>query len=490
MLEFIQSFLHSFKSCFRNGRSFFNFIACLLAIISCSHPDGVSSLVRALSLKPACYDQLQNFFKRARWSLDEMNFILIQLLLQFAPLWSVNGHLVMIGDGCKVPTDAYKFPAISREFIESESASKPNGYIKALNFAALTFLGFHKSHFFPLPIWARIVAGNKEILEWQGLERHTQPAQMAIDALKVLSQVKRSILLVLDRFYLSKALLDPISRYNQSHEEKLHILARAKNNLKVWTDHSPDPSQKRKRGRPKKRDFYSLSQAFEDYKDQFEKTIVSWNGRRVEVEILCLDHFLWGDLESPFSLRFVLVKSPKGTSIFATTDFTLTGKDAVETYALRFQIEICFKTQKEMFGGFSGRFTCQALEKFHLKTKKGSPSPASRVKEKDRKKVIETYQAHERYVLIAMIAQCFCELYRIKDQSEPSQRRIYQRTYGQSQSLGEMKDYLGDQIKTKIWTEPENWLKEILEPQITDVYHTKEMILVSEERTRVIRRCC
>ena len=84
------------------------------------------------------------------------------------------------------------FPAISKEFIESESASKPNGYIRALNFAALIFLGFHNGHFFPLPIWARIVAENKEILEWQGLESHTQPAQMAIDALKVLSQVKKS----------------------------------------------------------------------------------------------------------------------------------------------------------------------------------------------------------------------------------------------------------------------------------------------------------
>ena len=103
-------------------------------------------------------------------------------------------------------------------------------------------------------------------------------------------------------------------------------------------------------------------------------------------------------LENPFSLRFILVKSPKGNSIFITTDFTLTGKDAVETYALRFQIEMSFKSQKEMFGGFNGRFTCQALEKFHLKAKKGSSSPASRVKEKDRKKVIETYQAHEKYV--------------------------------------------------------------------------------------------
>ncbi|MDE5757999.1 MAG: transposase [Allobaculum sp.] len=490
MLEFLIYFLNSFKSCFRNECSFHNFIFCVLAIIASPCPDGISSLIRALSLKPSCYDKLQNFFKRSQWNLDKMNFILIQLVLQFAPLWSVNGHLVLVGDGCKVPTDAYKFPAISKEFIESESASKPNGYIKALNFAALIFLGFHNGHFFPLPIWARIVAGNKEILEWQGLERHTQPAQMALDALKVLSQVRKSILLVLDRFYLSKALLDPVFEHNQSHKEKLHVLVRAKNNLKVWTFHSTDPNEKRGRGRPKKRDFYSLFQAFEDYKDQFEKTVVSWNGRKVKVEILCLDHFLWGDLENPYHLRFVLVKSPKGTSIFATTDFTLTGQEAVETYALRFQIEMCFKTQKEMFGGFNGRFTCQALEKFHLKTKKGSPSPASRVKKKDRKKVIETYQAHERYVLIAMIAQCFCEVCRIKDQSEPSQRRIYQRTYGQIQSLGEMKNYLGDQIKTKIWIEPENWLKEILEPQITDIYPTKEMILISSERRRMVRRCC
>ena len=135
-------------------------------------------------------------------------------------------------------------------------------------------------------------------------------------------------------------------------------------------------------------------------------------------------------------------------------------------------------------------FTCQALEKFHLKAKKGSSSPTSRVKEKDRKKVIETYQAHEKYALIAMIAQGFCELCRIKDQSEPSQRRVYQRTYGQIQSLGEMKNYLGDWIKSKIWTESQNWLKEILALQTTDVYHTKEMILSSRERTRVVRRCC
>lgn len=49
-----------------------------------------------------------------------MNFILIQLILQFALLWSVHDHLIMIGDECKVPTYAYKFPAISREFTSKD----------------------------------------------------------------------------------------------------------------------------------------------------------------------------------------------------------------------------------------------------------------------------------------------------------------------------------------------------------------------------------
>ncbi len=488
MFDFFQFCLNSFQSCFSNKPSFHNFVSSLLGFITSPQPDTVSSLVRSLSLKPSCYDQLQKFFKQAQWDLDQINFNLIQLIQSFAPLWTVHDHVVLMGDGCKVPTDAYKFPGLSKEYMESQSASKPNGHFKALNFEELAFLGCHQDEFFPLPVWTRIVAGNEEILEWQGLQRNTQPTQIALDALKILNQIKRSILLVLDRFYLSKTLLETIREYNQSHEEKLDILIRVKKNVKVWTPHPIDPTKKKGRGRPKKKDFYSLSQAFIDYEDQFQKTLVSWNGRRVEVEFLCLDDFYWGDLENPYPLRFVLVKSPKGNSIFVTTDFNLTAQEVVETYALRFQIELSFKNQKEMFGAFSSRFTCQALENFNLKAKKGTPSPASRVKKKDRRKVIETYRAHERYAQIALVAQCICELCRVKENRDPSCRLIYQRTYGKNYSLREMKSYLGDQIKSKIWDKAENWINQILGSKITSIYHPKKMILRSRDRIREIRR--
>ena len=60
-------------------------------------------------------------------------------------------------------------------------------------------------------MWTWIVQETKRF--WIGRGWKGQPAQMALDALKILSQVKK--LLVLDRFYPSKALLDPIFEYNQ-----------------------------------------------------------------------------------------------------------------------------------------------------------------------------------------------------------------------------------------------------------------------------------
>ena len=197
MLDLFQFCLISFQSCFVSLPSFHNFVACVAAFIASPNPNCLSSLVRALSLEVNCYDQLEKFFKKANWSLDEIAFHLIHLIYQYAPLWTVNNNLVLIGDGFKVPTDTYKFPGLSKEYNHSQSASKLKGSFKAHNFEELAFLGFHKGQFFPLPFWARIVAGNKEILEWQGIKRNTQPAQMALDTLKVLKQVKKSILLVL-----------------------------------------------------------------------------------------------------------------------------------------------------------------------------------------------------------------------------------------------------------------------------------------------------
>lgn len=133
-----------------------------------------------------------------RWCLASLNWLFGSLL--FGPLMATSLCLAMGVRFLKMPTRFLHFLKN-----DSQSASKPKGHFKALNHGVLAFLARHHGQSFTLPVCAPIVAGNKEILEWQGLERNTQPAQMARDALKVIDQVKRSILLVLDRFYLSKA---------------------------------------------------------------------------------------------------------------------------------------------------------------------------------------------------------------------------------------------------------------------------------------------
>lgn len=115
MSDFLQICLNSFQSCFASLPSFHNFVACVSAFIASPNPNSLSSLVRSLSLKPNCYDQLEKFLKKANWNLDEMVSCLIKLVVRFAPLWTVNGHIVVLGDGCKVPKDANKVPALSKE---------------------------------------------------------------------------------------------------------------------------------------------------------------------------------------------------------------------------------------------------------------------------------------------------------------------------------------------------------------------------------------
>ena len=64
------------------------------------------------------------------------------------------------------------------------------------------------------------------------------------------------------------------------------------------------------------------------------------------------------------------------------------------------------------------------------------------------------------------------------------QQRDYQRTYGANQSLREMKCYLGDRIKTEIWSQAENWLNQILGGKTKTIYYPKE---IKRPRSNTIR---
>ena len=64
---------------------------------------GVTSIVRALGLEPACYDRLLDFFHSAALDLNKLTRAWCALVFRLDPgILRVNGRPVLVGDGIKV----------------------------------------------------------------------------------------------------------------------------------------------------------------------------------------------------------------------------------------------------------------------------------------------------------------------------------------------------------------------------------------------------
>ena len=70
---------------------------------------GVTSIVRALNLRPRLYTKLLDHFHSSSINLDRLSALWTQAVLQMFPhLVRVNGRLVPVGDGIKAPSAARK----------------------------------------------------------------------------------------------------------------------------------------------------------------------------------------------------------------------------------------------------------------------------------------------------------------------------------------------------------------------------------------------
>jgi hypothetical protein len=83
---------------------------------------GVTSIVRALSLKPLFYDRLLDHFHSAAVKPDALAALLARLVLKLFPApVRVNGRLVLVGDGIKVAKRGKKMPGVKLLHQQSDS---------------------------------------------------------------------------------------------------------------------------------------------------------------------------------------------------------------------------------------------------------------------------------------------------------------------------------------------------------------------------------
>jgi hypothetical protein len=88
---------------------------------------GATSIVRALNLRRGHYTSLIKHFHSSALKLDRLSALWAQAVLRLFPSpVRVNGRLVLVGDGIKIPKRGRKMPAVKLLHQQSDSSTKPD----------------------------------------------------------------------------------------------------------------------------------------------------------------------------------------------------------------------------------------------------------------------------------------------------------------------------------------------------------------------------
>jgi len=410
MLKYIDSILYNFRSCFSRGASFHWFVVIIIGLMVRSDHLGVTSIIRDLSLQSRHYETLIHFFRSSAWSLESIRLKWFQVVRRLAPLYSVNGAVVLVGDGMKQAKEARRMPGIKKLHQESENNSKAE-YIFGHLFGAIGILTGSSQKLFCLPLFINLQDGVKAFFDWKNSNEDTERqgshvVQMIKQAAIASKQFGKSMLL-LDRYFLTTPALEQWKEANRDAAEPLHIVTRAKSNAVAY-EHPP--AKKKGRGRPpKKGKTIKLMKLFNIPASQFQTANVMMYGKEETVQFLCLN-LLWGQGLYQ-ELRFVLVLRGNQRTILVSTDLTLAATDIIELYGHRFKIESMFREMNQVICAFGYQFWSKSMPKLNRYSRKGDSHPAEQMTdEKERTRILHTVKAIEGYVMCSCIAMGMLQL--------------------------------------------------------------------------------
>jgi hypothetical protein len=302
---------------------------------------GVTSIMRALNLRPGLYTKLLDHFHSSGVDLDRLSALWAQVVLQLFPgLVRVNNRLVLVGDGIKTPKRGKKMPAVKLLHQQSESNTKPE-YIMGHSMQAVGLLVHAANSVFSVPLAVRIHEG----LVWSNRDKRTLLDKM-LGLLDILA-IKAPFYFVADAYYAAGKMVSGLL------DQGNHLVTRVKSNAVAY---APAPPKKGKtRGRPK---LYGkkikLKSLLADSKSMQQVASPVYGERNVTLRYRVCD-LLWrpaGRL-----VRFVAVIHPtRGACILMCTDTSLSAVDIIRLYGLRFKIEHSFKQATRQIGSFAYHF--------------------------------------------------------------------------------------------------------------------------------------
>ena len=308
---------------------------------------GVTSIVRALKLQPRFYNKLLESFHSSAVKLDRLSGLWTQAALRLFPQpLRVNGRLVLLGDGIKIPKSGKKMPGVKLLHQQSDSNTKPE-FIMGHSLQAVSLLVEAAQSAFAVPLAARIHEG----LVWSNRDRRTLLDKMI--ALLAIVAIQDPFYFVADAYYAARKIIRGLLDQNN------HLVTRMKSNAVAYLPYlQPGP---RKRGRPR---LYGtklrLKSLFNDPKPMLSAASPVYGEHNVTIQYRVCD-LLWRPAAR--LVRFVAVVHPsRGRCLLMCTDTSLSAIQIIRLYGLRFKIEHSFKQAVRLIGSFAYHFWMQDMK--------------------------------------------------------------------------------------------------------------------------------
>ena len=330
------------RPAFSRLRTFMWFVTAVAGLTVRLELLGVTSIVRALNLRPRLYTKLLAHFHSSGLKLDRLSALWAQAVLQLFPSpVRVNGRLVLVGDGIKAPKRGKKMPAVKLLHQQSESNTKPE-YIMGHSMQAVGLLVHAAKSVFSVPLAVRIHEG----LVWSNRDKRTLLDKM-LGLLDILA-IKVPFYFVADAYYAAGKMVRGLLKQGN------HLVTRVKSNAVAYAPATPKKGQKKK-GRPKtygqKKKLKSL---LKDPNSMLQVASPVYGEHNVILRY-CVRDLLWRPVG--LLVRFVAVIHPtRGACILMCTDTTLSAVDIIRLYGLRFKIECSFKQAVRQIGSFAYHF--------------------------------------------------------------------------------------------------------------------------------------